>query len=102
MIEQRTKLTHHDTTKIAFITCLLVFAYLYVLVLKGFEVAARKQGKHKIKIWLKISNSGLKILDERTGVSSTAQIQQQHDIFDASASPLSLPIYRFLSVCLNI
>uniref|UniRef100_A0A3P9QI11 PID domain-containing protein n=1 Tax=Poecilia reticulata TaxID=8081 RepID=A0A3P9QI11_POERE len=37
--------------------------------LKGFEVSARKQGQHKMRIWLKISSSGLKILDERTGVS---------------------------------
>uniref|UniRef100_A0A3Q2CDW6 PID domain-containing protein n=1 Tax=Cyprinodon variegatus TaxID=28743 RepID=A0A3Q2CDW6_CYPVA len=36
--------------------------------LKGFEVAERKMGKHKMKIWLKISSNGLKILDERTGV----------------------------------
>ncbi|KAM4575534.1 disabled homolog 1-like [Fundulus diaphanus] len=36
--------------------------------LKGFEAAARKQGKHKMRIWLKISSSGLKILDERTGI----------------------------------
>lgn len=40
-----------------------------VCVLKGFEVAGRKQGIHKRRIWLKISSSGLKILDERTGVS---------------------------------
>ncbi|XP_043984471.1 disabled homolog 2-like isoform X2 [Gambusia affinis] len=36
--------------------------------LKGFEVSARKQGQHKMRIWLKISSSGLKILDERTGM----------------------------------
>ncbi|KAI3368622.1 hypothetical protein L3Q82_025632, partial [Scortum barcoo] len=35
--------------------------------LKGFEAAARKQGKHKQKVWLKVSTSGLKIVDERTG-----------------------------------
>ncbi|XP_042369518.1 disabled homolog 2-like [Plectropomus leopardus] len=35
--------------------------------LKGFEAAARKQGRHKQRVWLKISSSGLKILDERTG-----------------------------------
>uniref|UniRef100_A0A3B5LB53 PID domain-containing protein n=1 Tax=Xiphophorus couchianus TaxID=32473 RepID=A0A3B5LB53_9TELE len=39
--------------------------------LKGFEVSARKRGQHKMRIWLKISSSGLKILDERTGVSQT-------------------------------
>ncbi|XP_023195792.1 disabled homolog 2-like isoform X1 [Xiphophorus maculatus] len=36
--------------------------------LKGFEVSARKRGQHKMRIWLKISSSGLKILDERTGI----------------------------------
>ncbi|KAF7202521.1 disabled homolog 2 [Nothobranchius furzeri] len=36
--------------------------------LKGCEAAARKQGKHKLRIWLKVSSSGLRILDERTGI----------------------------------
>uniref|UniRef100_A0A4W6CH35 PID domain-containing protein n=1 Tax=Lates calcarifer TaxID=8187 RepID=A0A4W6CH35_LATCA len=36
--------------------------------LKGFEAAARRQGKHKQRVWLKVSSAGLKILDERTGV----------------------------------
>ncbi|GAA6235382.1 disabled homolog 1-like [Lates japonicus] len=35
--------------------------------LKGFEAAARRQGKHKQRVWLKVSSTGLKILDERTG-----------------------------------
>ncbi|XP_070688525.1 disabled homolog 2-like [Pempheris klunzingeri] len=35
--------------------------------LKGFEVAARKQGKHKQRVWFRVSSSGLKIVDERTG-----------------------------------
>ncbi|XP_038571476.1 disabled homolog 1-like isoform X1 [Micropterus salmoides] len=35
--------------------------------LKGFEAAARKQGKHKQRVWLKVSSGGLKIVDERTG-----------------------------------
>ncbi|XP_031163196.1 disabled homolog 2-like isoform X2 [Sander lucioperca] len=35
--------------------------------LKGFEAAARKQGKHKQRVWLKVSSSGLRIVDERTG-----------------------------------
>ncbi|XP_028258994.1 disabled homolog 2-like isoform X2 [Parambassis ranga] len=34
--------------------------------LKGCEAAARKQGKHKPRVWLKISSTGLKIVDERT------------------------------------
>uniref|UniRef100_A0A671VK90 PID domain-containing protein n=1 Tax=Sparus aurata TaxID=8175 RepID=A0A671VK90_SPAAU len=37
--------------------------------LKGIEVAGRRQGKHKQRVWLKVLPSGLKILDERTGVS---------------------------------
>ncbi|XP_044056493.1 disabled homolog 2-like isoform X3 [Siniperca chuatsi] len=37
--------------------------------LKGFEAAARKQGKHKQRVWLKVSCRGLKIVDERTGAA---------------------------------
>lgn len=32
-------------------------------------VAARSQGKHKQRIWVNISMSGIKIVDERSGVS---------------------------------
>ncbi|XP_037624887.1 disabled homolog 1-like [Sebastes umbrosus] len=35
--------------------------------LKGFEAAARKQGKHKRRVWLKVSSSGLRIVDDWTG-----------------------------------
>ncbi|XP_033478688.2 uncharacterized protein LOC117254471 [Epinephelus lanceolatus] len=42
--------------------------------LKGFQEAARKQGKHKQRVWLKVSSSGLRILDERTGA-----VLQDHD-----------------------
>ncbi|XP_062251716.1 disabled homolog 1-like isoform X2 [Platichthys flesus] len=35
--------------------------------LKGFDAAARRQGKHKQRVWLKVFSSGLKILDERSG-----------------------------------
>ncbi|XP_037325266.1 disabled homolog 2-like [Pungitius pungitius] len=35
--------------------------------LKGFEAAARRQGKHKQRVWLKVSENGLKMVDERTG-----------------------------------
>ncbi|KAK9519485.1 hypothetical protein VZT92_022211 [Zoarces viviparus] len=35
--------------------------------LKGFDAAARRQGKHKQRVWLKVSSSGLKMVDERTG-----------------------------------
>uniref|UniRef100_A0A3Q3B480 PID domain-containing protein n=1 Tax=Kryptolebias marmoratus TaxID=37003 RepID=A0A3Q3B480_KRYMA len=37
--------------------------------LKGMAVAARSQGKHKQRIWVNISMSGIKIVDERSGVS---------------------------------
>ncbi|MFT7815545.1 disabled homolog 2 isoform X1 [Arapaima gigas] len=36
--------------------------------LKGIAVAARSQGKHKQRIWVNISLSGIKIIDEKTGV----------------------------------
>ncbi|KAJ3605092.1 hypothetical protein NHX12_027142 [Muraenolepis orangiensis] len=36
--------------------------------LKGMAVAARSQGKHKQRIWINITMSGIKIIDERTGV----------------------------------
>ncbi|KAG7230660.1 hypothetical protein INR49_025377 [Caranx melampygus] len=35
--------------------------------LKGFEAAARRQGRHKQRVWLKLTSNGLTILDERTG-----------------------------------
>ncbi|MGH0164799.1 UNVERIFIED_CONTAM: hypothetical protein FKN15_047898 [Acipenser sinensis] len=36
--------------------------------LKGMAIAARSQGQHKQKIWVNISLSGIKIIDEKTGV----------------------------------
>ncbi|XP_029484348.2 disabled homolog 2 isoform X3 [Oncorhynchus nerka] len=36
--------------------------------LKGLAIASRSQGKHKQKIWVNISMSGIKIIDEKTGV----------------------------------
>ncbi|XDV20689.1 hypothetical protein PO909_025978 [Leuciscus waleckii] len=36
--------------------------------LKGMAIAARSQGKHKQRIWVNISLTGIKIVDERTGV----------------------------------
>ncbi|KAM3874159.1 disabled homolog 2 [Diretmus argenteus] len=36
--------------------------------LKGMAVAARSQGKHKQRIWINISMSGIKIIDEKSGV----------------------------------
>lgn len=36
--------------------------------LKGMAIAARSQGKHKQRIWINISLTGIKIVDEKTGV----------------------------------
>ncbi|XP_027881250.1 disabled homolog 2 isoform X3 [Xiphophorus couchianus] len=36
--------------------------------LKGMAVAARSQGKHKQRIWVNISMSGIRIIDEKSGV----------------------------------
>ncbi|KAM3599274.1 uncharacterized protein V6R79_002952 [Siganus canaliculatus] len=43
--------------------------------LKGMAVAARSQGKHKQRIWVNISLSGIKIIDERSGV-----IEHEHAV----------------------
>nr|XP_014340417.1 PREDICTED: disabled homolog 2-like [Latimeria chalumnae] len=41
--------------------------------LKGCEVANRSKGKHKQRIWLKISSVGIKVLDEKSGDGSNAE-----------------------------
>ncbi|XP_078252946.1 disabled homolog 2-like isoform X1 [Rhinoraja longicauda] len=43
--------------------------------LKGIAIAARAQGQHKQRIWLTISLSGIKLIDEKTGV-----IEQEHTV----------------------
>ncbi|NXA88980.1 DAB2 protein, partial [Melanocharis versteri] len=43
--------------------------------LKGMAAAARSQGQHKQKIWINISLSGIKIIDEKTGV-----IEHEHPV----------------------
>ncbi|XP_062389699.1 disabled homolog 2 isoform X2 [Sardina pilchardus] len=43
--------------------------------LKGMAIAARSQGKHKQRIWMKISLTGIKIIDEKTGV-----IEHEHAV----------------------
>ncbi|NWS73268.1 DAB2 protein, partial [Crotophaga sulcirostris] len=43
--------------------------------LKGMAVAARSQGQHKQKIWVNICLSGIKIIDEKTGV-----IEHEHPV----------------------
>ncbi|KAM6230533.1 disabled homolog 2 [Porphyrio hochstetteri] len=43
--------------------------------LKGIAAAARSQGQHKQKIWVNISLTGIKIIDEKTGV-----IEHEHPV----------------------
>ncbi|KAG5834473.1 hypothetical protein ANANG_G00261890 [Anguilla anguilla] len=43
--------------------------------LKGMAVAARSQGKHKQRIWVNISLTGMKIIDEKSGV-----IEHEHAV----------------------
>ncbi|XP_053909152.1 disabled homolog 2-like [Cuculus canorus] len=43
--------------------------------LKGMAMAARSQGQHKQKIWVNISFSGIKIIDEKMGV-----IEHEHPV----------------------
>ncbi|XP_075040277.1 disabled homolog 2 isoform X2 [Mixophyes fleayi] len=43
--------------------------------LKGMAAAARSQGQHKQRIWVNISLSGIKIVDEKTGV-----IEHEHPV----------------------
>lgn len=42
--------------------------YVCFFLHQGMAVAARSQGKHKQRIWINISLSGIKIIDERSGV----------------------------------
>ncbi|NXP53116.1 DAB2 protein, partial [Heliornis fulica] len=43
--------------------------------LKGLAIAARAQGQHKQKVWINISLTGIKIIDEKTGV-----IEHEHPV----------------------
>ncbi|KAG7273717.1 hypothetical protein CRUP_001797 [Coryphaenoides rupestris] len=43
--------------------------------LKGMAVAARSQGKHKQRIWVNISMSGIRIIDEKSG-----SIDHEHSV----------------------
>lgn len=43
--------------------------------LKGIAAAGRSQGQHKQRIWVNISLSGIKIIDEKTGV-----IEHEHPV----------------------
>ncbi|XP_074490768.1 uncharacterized protein LOC141767407 isoform X2 [Sebastes fasciatus] len=54
--------------------------------LKGFEAAARKQGKHKRRVWLKVSSSGLRIVDDWTGADPVlVDIEEVCQIVDEEA-----------------
>ncbi|KAJ8374729.1 hypothetical protein SKAU_G00053090 [Synaphobranchus kaupii] len=43
--------------------------------LKGWEAAGRRQGQHKQRVWLKVSSTAVRIIDERTGVT-----EHEHEI----------------------
>lgn len=45
---------------------------------QGMAVAARSQGKHKQRIWVNISMSGIKIIDEKSGVSNAVSLHYCH------------------------
>ncbi|XP_064152656.1 disabled homolog 2 isoform X1 [Anguilla rostrata] len=46
-----------------------------MMMLKGMAAANRSQGKHKQRIWVNISLSGIRIIDEKTGV-----IEHEHAV----------------------
>uniref|UniRef100_A0A3P9CJQ9 PID domain-containing protein n=1 Tax=Maylandia zebra TaxID=106582 RepID=A0A3P9CJQ9_9CICH len=69
--------------------------------LKGFEVAGRKQGIHKRRIWLKISSSGLKILDERTGVSQARDFPTCVVLSSNCSAPFRLIVSLKMTVILQ-
>lgn len=48
-------------------------------------VAARSQGKHKQRIWVNISLSGIKIIDERSGVSAAIFLCHCHLLLSGTA-----------------
>ncbi|KAG2463905.1 DAB2 protein, partial [Polypterus senegalus] len=43
--------------------------------LKGWAAAAQSKGRHKQRIWLRLSTSGVRIIDERTG-----HVEHEHHI----------------------
>uniref|UniRef100_A0AAQ4PMU6 PID domain-containing protein n=1 Tax=Gasterosteus aculeatus aculeatus TaxID=481459 RepID=A0AAQ4PMU6_GASAC len=67
----------------------------------GFEAAARRQGRHKLRVWLKVSQSGLKIVDERTG----AVLHEHHrsrisSLKTDESDPRALAyVYQHLDTC---
>nr|XP_061790972.1 FYN-binding protein 1-like [Nerophis lumbriciformis] len=57
--------------------------------LKRMELAARKRGKHKQSIWLKVSSEGVQMVDEKTGLShgDNVDVKALRARFSSSASP---------------
>lgn len=44
--------------------------------LQGIAAAARSKGEHKQKVFLTVSFGGIKIFDEKTGVSSEGSVYE--------------------------
>lgn len=48
--------------------------YVFLCSPQGVAAAARSKGEHKQKVFLTVSFGGIKIYDEKTGVSSEAHV----------------------------
>lgn len=48
--------------------------YVFLCSPQGVAAAARSKGEHKQKVFLTVSFGGIKIYDEKTGVSSEARV----------------------------
>lgn len=60
----------------------VIFVCVLVSCGQGKAAAARSQGKHKQRVWVNISLSGITITDEKTGVRKlTAFLFLQHHFF---------------------
>lgn len=59
--------------------------YVPFFLYQGMAVAARSQGKHKQRIWVNISLSGIKIIDERSGVSAVIFLCHYHLLLSGTA-----------------
>ncbi|KAG8010548.1 Disabled-like protein 2 [Nibea albiflora] len=78
--------------------------------LKGMAVAARSQGKHKQRIWINISMSGIKIIDERSGDNRAfgyvCGAEGQHQFFAIKtaqqAEPLVVDLKDLFQVIFNL
>ncbi|XP_035796626.2 disabled homolog 1-like [Amphiprion ocellaris] len=76
--------------------------YESMMKLKGLEEAARKQGKHKQRVWLKISYGGLKIVDEKTGavVHNHEKSKISYLTKDESDPRALAYIYQYTDACM--